>query len=229
MLNEAHREHVVSEEGELVLGVRVVRLEGVPQELDVFLLLRALEGEWQVVAQFGCFFHGSGLRTLFAAIADHGDPVFEPFNVGLEFRRPGHRRAGRRRLVMAGQPCRAFRHRRFDSLAVRRGDIGDLGNLLSLNTRPVAFDHATQQHFFQGAFPGFPQKAVEILGFLLVGVLMTVARELVGRLPAILQIGDFLLDRERDPRQLLRAPLHPWKGTGRADQTARRLTPSRIA
>jgi hypothetical protein len=35
---------VVGEEGELILAVGVVRLEGIPQELDVFLLLRALEG-----------------------------------------------------------------------------------------------------------------------------------------------------------------------------------------
>jgi len=34
---------VVGEEGELVLAVGVVGLEGVPEELDVFLLLRALE------------------------------------------------------------------------------------------------------------------------------------------------------------------------------------------
>ena len=61
-VDEAHGEHVVGEEGELVLAVGVVRLEGVPQELDVLLLLRALEGERQVVAQFGGFFHGSRLR-----------------------------------------------------------------------------------------------------------------------------------------------------------------------
>ena len=41
-IDKAHREHVVGEEGELVFAVRVVRLEGVPQELDVFLLLRTL-------------------------------------------------------------------------------------------------------------------------------------------------------------------------------------------
>jgi len=48
-IHEAHREHVVGEEGELVFAVRGVRLEGVPEELDVFLLLRRLEGERQVV------------------------------------------------------------------------------------------------------------------------------------------------------------------------------------
>ena len=42
-VDEAHREHVVGEEGELVFAVGVVRLEGVPQELDVFLLLRVLK------------------------------------------------------------------------------------------------------------------------------------------------------------------------------------------
>jgi hypothetical protein len=41
--DEAHREHVVGEEGELVFAMRVVRLESVPQELDIFLLLRGLE------------------------------------------------------------------------------------------------------------------------------------------------------------------------------------------
>ena len=55
--DEAHRQHVVGEEGELVLAVRMVRLESVPQELDVFLLLRGLEGERQVVGEFGGFFH----------------------------------------------------------------------------------------------------------------------------------------------------------------------------
>jgi hypothetical protein len=41
--DEAHREHVIGEEGKLVFAVRVVRLESVPQELNVFLLLRGLE------------------------------------------------------------------------------------------------------------------------------------------------------------------------------------------
>jgi len=41
--DEAHREHVIGEEGELVLAVRVIRLESVPQKLDVFLLFRGLE------------------------------------------------------------------------------------------------------------------------------------------------------------------------------------------
>ena len=41
-VDEAHREHVVGEEGERVLRVGGVRLEGVPQKLDVFLVLRAL-------------------------------------------------------------------------------------------------------------------------------------------------------------------------------------------
>lgn len=54
-VDEAHGEHVVGEERELVLAVRVVRLEGVPEEFDVLLLLRTLEGERQVVAQFGGF------------------------------------------------------------------------------------------------------------------------------------------------------------------------------
>ena len=49
---------MVGEEGELVFTVRVVRLEGVPQKLDVLLLLRGLEGERQVVGEFGGFFYG---------------------------------------------------------------------------------------------------------------------------------------------------------------------------
>lgn len=53
---KAHGEHVIGEKGKLVFAVRVVRLEGVPQELDVFLLLRGLEGEWQVVGEFDGFF-----------------------------------------------------------------------------------------------------------------------------------------------------------------------------
>jgi len=69
--DEAHREHVAGEESELEFAVRVVRLEGVPQELDVFLLLWGLvprdtvpaghKGERQVVGEFGGFFHGSGI------------------------------------------------------------------------------------------------------------------------------------------------------------------------
>ena len=47
-LDEGHLEHVVGEEGELVFAMGIVRLEGVPQELDVFLLPRGLEGERQV-------------------------------------------------------------------------------------------------------------------------------------------------------------------------------------
>ncbi len=61
-VDEAHGEHVVGQEGELVLAVGVVGLEGVPQEGDVLLLLRALEGERQVAAQLGGFFHDSRLR-----------------------------------------------------------------------------------------------------------------------------------------------------------------------
>ena len=61
--DEAHREHGVSEEGERVLAVGIVRLESVPQELDVFLLLRGLEGERQVVAKLCGFFHGYRSET----------------------------------------------------------------------------------------------------------------------------------------------------------------------
>lgn len=48
-IDEAHGEHVVGEERELVLAVGVVGLEGVPEKRDVVLLLRALEGERQVL------------------------------------------------------------------------------------------------------------------------------------------------------------------------------------
>ncbi len=74
-IDEAHREHVVSEKGELVFAVRVVRLESVPQKLDVFLLLRGFEGERQVVGEFGGFFHGSDPRALLATLADRRNPV----------------------------------------------------------------------------------------------------------------------------------------------------------
>jgi len=40
--DKAHGEHVIGEEGELIFAVRVVGLERVPQELDVFLLFRGL-------------------------------------------------------------------------------------------------------------------------------------------------------------------------------------------
>lgn len=63
--DEAHREHVVGEEGELVFAVHVVRLESVPQKLDVLLLLRGLERERQVVGEFGGFFHEYNYSTIF--------------------------------------------------------------------------------------------------------------------------------------------------------------------
>ena len=57
-VDAAHGEHVVGEEGELVLAVGVVGLEGVPQKGDVVLLAAGFEGERQVVGEFGGFFHG---------------------------------------------------------------------------------------------------------------------------------------------------------------------------
>ena len=62
-VDEAHGEHVVGEERKLVLAVGAIGLERVPEELDVLLLLRALERERQVVAQFGGFFHGYRSET----------------------------------------------------------------------------------------------------------------------------------------------------------------------
>ena len=42
-IDEAHREHVVGEEGELVFPVRVVGIKDVPQEPDILFFLRSLE------------------------------------------------------------------------------------------------------------------------------------------------------------------------------------------
>ena len=42
-VDKAHREHVIGEKGELILAVVVVGLECVPEEIDIFLLLRALK------------------------------------------------------------------------------------------------------------------------------------------------------------------------------------------
>jgi hypothetical protein len=66
-IDEAHREHVVGEEGELIFAMRVVRLESDPQKLDIFLLLRGLEGERQVVGEFGGFFHCGTYSKMFVA------------------------------------------------------------------------------------------------------------------------------------------------------------------
>lgn len=46
------RQYVAGEEGEVVLAVGLVGLGGVPQELDVFLRLWALEGAQEVIARF---------------------------------------------------------------------------------------------------------------------------------------------------------------------------------
>ena len=68
-IDEAHREHVVGEEGELVFAVHVVRFEGVPKELNVFLLLRRLEGERWVVIGFYDFCRSGGPFTRAILIA----------------------------------------------------------------------------------------------------------------------------------------------------------------
>ena len=57
-VDEAYGEHVVGEKGELVFLGLVVRLKGIPEEGDVFLLLRGLEGEREVVGEFKGVFHG---------------------------------------------------------------------------------------------------------------------------------------------------------------------------
>src|SRR5687768_4203620 len=44
-----------------------------------------------------------------------------------------------------------------------------------------------------------------MLGFLFVGVLMTIAKEFLGGLPAVLPTADLLFDWHCDPRQFLRA------------------------
>ncbi len=52
-------EDMIGEKGELVFLGLVVRLKGVPEEDDVLLLSRGLEGEWKVVGELGGFFHDS--------------------------------------------------------------------------------------------------------------------------------------------------------------------------
>ena len=81
---------------------------------------------------------------------------------------------------MARKPGRTLRHRCFDGPAILVTAVGDLRNLLSLHTGPVAFDYATEKHFFKRSFPRFAEQAVKILSILLVGVLMSVTRKLVG-------------------------------------------------
>ena len=67
---------MVGEKGELVLAVGVVGLEGVPQEGDVLLLLRASEGERKVVIQFSGFFYGSYLHRIRLSVSpDAGKDV----------------------------------------------------------------------------------------------------------------------------------------------------------
>ena len=61
-IDKAYREHVVGEKDKLVFPVLAVRCVGIPQKCHIFMLLRRLEGKWQVVAEFGGFFHGSRFR-----------------------------------------------------------------------------------------------------------------------------------------------------------------------
>ena len=75
-IDEAHGEHVVGKKCELVFAVRGVCLESIPQELDVFLLLRSLEGEGQVIGKLKCFFHGSASSHFIATLTDRSYPVF---------------------------------------------------------------------------------------------------------------------------------------------------------
>ncbi len=49
-------EDMIGEKDELVFLGLVVRLKGIPEEGDVFLLSRGLEGEWKVVGELGGFF-----------------------------------------------------------------------------------------------------------------------------------------------------------------------------
>ena len=73
---------MVGEKGELVLVVGVVGLEGVPQEGNLLLLIRPVEGERQVVAQFSGFFHVSCLHRIRLGFApDAGD---SSLNLALE-------------------------------------------------------------------------------------------------------------------------------------------------
>lgn len=60
------------------------------------------------------------IYVLAPSIANRRNPARERVNVSLEFRRRRHRRAGRSGFVVAGKPCRALRHGRFDGLTILR-------------------------------------------------------------------------------------------------------------
>ena len=69
---------MVGKQGEMVFAVRGVRLEGAPQELDGFLLLRGFVGEWQVVGEFGGFFRERFIAPGYATASQwrlHRDPL----------------------------------------------------------------------------------------------------------------------------------------------------------
>ena len=59
------------------------------------------------------------------------------------------------RLIVAGQPLRALCHSSFHSLAIFCRDVCDLGDLLRLHARSIAFDDATEKNLFKATF--FPE------------------------------------------------------------------------
>ena len=71
-VDKAHGEHVVGEKCELIFLFLVVCFEGVPQESEVFLLVRGLEGKREVISQFeGIFQRLSTFRDLGFTRAPH--------------------------------------------------------------------------------------------------------------------------------------------------------------
>ncbi len=93
-VDEAHGEHMVGEKGELVFLGLVVCRENVPEEIYVFLFCRSLEGEREVVSEFGGFFHGSvSRRRGFFFIPNAGEGGLDFFlEAGDQFAVGGHQR-----------------------------------------------------------------------------------------------------------------------------------------
>jgi hypothetical protein len=112
--------------------------------------------------------------------SDRRDPVLQGLDIALKFRRLGHSSTCRCRL-MAGQPSRTFGHRDVQGSTIFGRYVGDRGDMLCLNTGAVPLDNSAQKNFLKRAFPCFAQQAVEVLGLLFVGVLMTITKKLVSR------------------------------------------------
>ena len=92
-IDETHGEHVIGKKCELVFLGLVVHLKGIPEEGDIFLFLRGLEGEREVVGELDGFFHGSGLRRSGFFAPDAGEGGLDLFlKAGDEFAVSGHQR-----------------------------------------------------------------------------------------------------------------------------------------